>query len=210
MRCCCSSASDRGRFSYCGGRGGPLWQRISYKLSQPPTALHPPQQASTSTDSLSDVHTQPQHRSTTDSGAQPNRHGRCADKRRVEHDPSSRQSFSPGDQSRPAAPQQPGTLTIEDADHSITQQQVSVWDYLRSQLCQHKLQIDEETAQQLPFDFWGGYVGYLGYELKAECGGDNAHQAPTPDAAMFLADRYGNVSAHSNESAAGLQMRKSQ
>ena len=87
------------------------------------------------------------------------------------------------------AHQAPGTLTVEDSNHQITQHQLSVWDYLRQQLQRNRLEIYDETAQQLPFDFWGGYVGYLGYELKAECGGDNAHQAPTPDAAMFLADR---------------------
>ncbi|MFD6529611.1 aminodeoxychorismate synthase component I [Streptomyces sp. NPDC060184] len=41
----------------------------------------------------------------------------------------------------------------------------------------------------LPFDFCLGWVGYLGYELKAECGGRLAHQAPEPDAAMIFADR---------------------
>ena len=46
-----------------------------------------------------------------------------------------------------------------------------------------------EDAAALPFNFWGGLVGYLGYELKAECGGRAAHAAPTPDAALFLADR---------------------
>lgn len=29
--CCCSSATDRGRFSFMGGREGPLWRRITYK-----------------------------------------------------------------------------------------------------------------------------------------------------------------------------------
>lgn len=87
----------------------------------------------------------------------------------------------------------PGTLTVEDSNHQITQHHLSVWDYLRQQLQDNRLEIDDEIAQQLPFDFWGGYVGYLGYELKAECGGDNAHQAQTPDAAMFLADRYGKA-----------------
>ncbi len=45
-------------------------------------------------------------------------------------------------------------------------------------------------ASALPFDFWGGYVGYLGYGLKAECGGA-ACELPSdlPDAALFLADR---------------------
>lgn len=40
----------------------------------------------------------------------------------------------------------------------------------------------------LPFDFALGWVGYLGYELKAECGGDRAHRAPDPDAALVFAD----------------------
>jgi para-aminobenzoate synthetase len=41
----------------------------------------------------------------------------------------------------------------------------------------------------LPFDFNLGYVGCLGYELKAETGGDAAHRADTPDAALLFADR---------------------
>ena len=44
-------------------------------------------------------------------------------------------------------------------------------------------------TEGLPFDFNGGYVGYLGYELKAECGANAAHAAPTPDAAFVFADR---------------------
>jgi para-aminobenzoate synthetase len=46
------------------------------------------------------------------------------------------------------------------------------------------------TTSALPFEFNGGYVGYLGYELKAECGGDAAHQADAPDAAFVFADRF--------------------
>jgi para-aminobenzoate synthetase len=41
----------------------------------------------------------------------------------------------------------------------------------------------------LPFDFTAGYVGYLGYEMKAECGADAAHRARTPDAMWIFADR---------------------
>ena len=46
------------------------------------------------------------------------------------------------------------------------------------------------TTSALPFAFNGGYVGYLGYELKAECGGDAAHRADAPDAAFLFADRF--------------------
>ena len=41
----------------------------------------------------------------------------------------------------------------------------------------------------LPFEFGLGYVGYLGYELKAETSGSAAHRSPTPDAALLFADR---------------------
>lgn len=41
----------------------------------------------------------------------------------------------------------------------------------------------------LPFEFNLGYVGYLGYELKAETGGSHAYQSETPDAAMLFTDR---------------------
>jgi para-aminobenzoate synthetase len=34
-----------------------------------------------------------------------------------------------------------------------------------------------------------GYVGYLGYELKADCGATNVHSSDLPDAALMLANR---------------------
>ncbi|MFF9007202.1 aminodeoxychorismate synthase component I [Streptomyces goshikiensis] len=48
--------------------------------------------------------------------------------------------------------------------------------------------LDTEVPE-LPFDFTLGWTGYLGYELKAECGGELAHQSEDPDAAMVFADR---------------------
>lgn len=42
---------------------------------------------------------------------------------------------------------------------------------------------------ELPFEFALGWVGCLGYELKAECGGETAHRSPDPDAVMVFADR---------------------
>ncbi|MGW8066314.1 aminodeoxychorismate synthase component I [Streptomyces ziwulingensis] len=42
---------------------------------------------------------------------------------------------------------------------------------------------------ELPFEFALGWVGCLGYELKAECGGDAAHRSPDPDAVLVFADR---------------------
>jgi para-aminobenzoate synthetase len=45
------------------------------------------------------------------------------------------------------------------------------------------------SVVDLPFDFDCGFAGYLGYELKADCDGNAAHRASTPDAAFVLADR---------------------
>jgi para-aminobenzoate synthetase len=61
---------------------------------------------------------------------------------------------------------------------------VSVLDYCRDQLA--RLRTD---APELPFDFTCGFAGYLGYELKAECGGRLVHASPLPDAALVLCDR---------------------
>jgi para-aminobenzoate synthetase len=53
------------------------------------------------------------------------------------------------------------------------------------------------TPPDVPFEFALGWVGYLGYELKAECGGAAAHRSEQPDAAFVFADRalvYDHVS----------------
>jgi len=42
---------------------------------------------------------------------------------------------------------------------------------------------------ELPFEFDCGFVGYLGYEIKAECGFEHPHQSEHPDAAFILSDR---------------------
>eukprot|EP00741_Cyanophora_paradoxa_P000748 tig00000441_g721.t1 len=59
-------------------------------------------------------------------------------------------------------------------------------------LGRHLAALRAEQPAALPFDLCGGYVGYLGYELKEECGaGRRAGGAPLPqpDAALVLADR---------------------
>lgn len=64
--------------------------------------------------------------------------------------------------------------------------------------------LDEETgrrvinAPHLPFDLVGGFVGYLGYELKAECGASARHTSDLPDAVWIFADRLAVVD-HAND-----------
>jgi para-aminobenzoate synthetase len=76
-----------------------------------------------------------------------------------------------------------GELTIVQGD--ITRHGgESIFEYLQRELHRRRC-----ASHDLPFDFNGGFVGYFGYELKAECGAAERHQAPTPDAMFLLADR---------------------
>ncbi|MVU83389.1 aminodeoxychorismate synthase component I [Nocardia sp. ET3-3] len=59
-----------------------------------------------------------------------------------------------------------------------------VLDYLSGELRRRDIDFPD-----VPFDFAGGYVGYLGYEMKADCGALAVHRAPTPDAQWIFADR---------------------
>lgn len=74
------------------------------------------------------------------------------------------------------------TVTTKTGQQRIEQRFL---DYLDEQLRCRAVPVPEG----LPFDFNLGYVGYLGYELKAETGGHAAYQADTPDAALLFADR---------------------
>jgi para-aminobenzoate synthetase len=60
----------------------------------------------------------------------------------------------------------------------------SIFDYLGRETRRLR-----RPAGDLPFDFECGFVGYFGYELKADCEGDAAHESPTPDAAFVFAER---------------------
>ncbi|MGQ4515379.1 aminodeoxychorismate synthase component I [Streptomyces sp. DW26H14] len=60
----------------------------------------------------------------------------------------------------------------------------TIFDILDRRLSERRM-----TGAGMPFDFTGGYVGYLGYELKGDLGSDNRYSAETPDAAWMFADR---------------------
>ncbi|MEW2305331.1 aminodeoxychorismate synthase component I [Streptomyces sp. NPDC006655] len=77
-----------------------------------------------------------------------------------------------------------GRCEVERAGRPPRKVSASVFDYLKRQLTGRRV-----DAGDLPFDFTGGYVGYFGYETKADCGSPNTHKAETPDACWLFADR---------------------
>lgn len=66
----------------------------------------------------------------------------------------------------------------------VTRHTESIFAFLKRELDNRRCQNDD-----LPFDFNCGFVGYFGYELKAECGGKLVHSSPLPDAIFLFADR---------------------
>jgi para-aminobenzoate synthetase len=61
----------------------------------------------------------------------------------------------------------------------------SIFELLNRDLDRYAVEPPRELARGLV----GGYVGYLGYECKADCGSPNVHRSDMPDAAMMLANR---------------------
>lgn len=60
----------------------------------------------------------------------------------------------------------------------------SIFEFLEEELARRRC-----SADHLPFDFTCGFAGYLGYELKSECGADRVHASSLPDACVIFADR---------------------
>lgn len=75
-------------------------------------------------------------------------------------------------------------VTVESSDGNRRTVPGGILDYLAGQL-----HLRHTELPDLPFDFACGYVGYLGYEVKADCGANAAHRAATPDAQWIFADR---------------------
>ncbi|MDT8912420.1 aminodeoxychorismate synthase component I [Amycolatopsis sp. PS_44_ISF1] len=77
------------------------------------------------------------------------------------------------------------TVRVERAEGVVEHRGRGIFEYLDEQLRAREL----PAGHGLPFDFALGYVGYLGYELKAEVGSPAEYPSPTPDAALLFADR---------------------
>ncbi|MDG4765753.1 chorismate-binding protein [Solwaraspora sp. WMMD406] len=77
-----------------------------------------------------------------------------------------------------------GAVDVVRAGRPVRSEPGGIFDVLDRRLARHRLPDDD-----LPFDFAGGYVGYFGYEAKADCGATTTHRAATPDAVWIFADR---------------------
>ncbi|UVI34768.1 aminodeoxychorismate synthase component I [Brevibacterium spongiae] len=86
----------------------------------------------------------------------------------------------------------------ESGEQAVVIETSAFFDWLEAELAstQVELAVTEaaltstgEDAPELPFEFRLGWVGYLGYELKAEDGSPNKHESDLPDAVMMFLDR---------------------
>jgi para-aminobenzoate synthetase len=77
-------------------------------------------------------------------------------------------------------------ITLRHGADGTTSERASIFDLLDRGLAGHAI---EPPPADLPPGLMGGFVGYLGYELKADCGSPNVHRSDMPDAVMMLANR---------------------
>ncbi|GMI87006.1 aminodeoxychorismate synthase, embryo defective 1997 [Hibiscus trionum] len=99
-----------------------------------------------------------------------------------------------------AAGEHGGHLSVEDAEGSTnsTFLEEGFFEYLNKELL--SLRYEEKDFEGLPFDFYGGFIGYIGYNLKVECGAaSNTHKSATPDACFFFADNVVVIDHHSDD-----------
>jgi para-aminobenzoate synthetase len=68
---------------------------------------------------------------------------------------------------------------------ACSSESASIFDVLDRELAARELDSSDVPTRGLV----GGFVGYLGYECKADCGSPNAHRSDVPDAVLMLANR---------------------
>jgi len=86
-----------------------------------------------------------------------------------------------------------GEVTVERAGETERRRE-SIFEYLERETSRPpsgclSSPTGPEKASGLPFDFRCGFAGYLGYELKADCGAPHGHRSGLPDASLVFAAR---------------------
>ena len=79
-----------------------------------------------------------------------------------------------------------GTVTTH-GERSAASERGSIFDVLDRELALRTL--ETPTEGHVSPNLLGGFVGYLGYELKADCGSTNVHVSDVPDSVLMLANR---------------------
>jgi para-aminobenzoate synthetase len=77
-----------------------------------------------------------------------------------------------------------GAVHVHRAD-GTTSERGSIFELLDRELSRRRIEAPAGT----PPDLLGGFVGYLGYECKADSGATNVHSSDLPDAVLMLANR---------------------
>ncbi len=77
-----------------------------------------------------------------------------------------------------------GTVAVH-GERTAATELGSIFGVLERELAKRAI---ERPAAGVP-NLLGGFVGYLGYELKADCGSSNVHVSDVPDSVLMLANR---------------------
>lgn len=86
----------------------------------------------------------------------------------------------------------------EQGEQTVVIETRGFFDWLEAELASTQVELAATEAAlssagkdtcNLPFEFRLGWVGYLGYELKAEVGSPNQYESQLPDAVMMFLDR---------------------
>ena len=164
--------SETGRFSFMGGSDGPLSYRLSYRVGSSEVVEMP---GGAPPDAVK------VHRGTR---LLPFVEARLADSGRIPPCHAAPRPFSVDRIPRAALPSR-------DLEFFLTRVPSGCLSFVFLVL------VRAATAPPqglLPFEFCGGFVGYLGYEMKEECfdmrGERNAHVSGEPDAKLLFSDRF--------------------
>jgi para-aminobenzoate synthetase len=76
-------------------------------------------------------------------------------------------------------------VVCAERENGSTRERGSIFDVLDGELTERKLRL----PAGVPDGLLGGFVGYLGYECKADCGSPNTHRSDLPDAVLMFANR---------------------
>ena len=78
-------------------------------------------------------------------------------------------------------------IKVTDANGEKVIEDEDIFTYLQEKIFNSDIQI---RGDDFPFDFCGGYMGYMGYELKGDLGFSNKHDSIYPDAVLLYVDKF--------------------